>query len=80
MSVQLNGMIFSNINTTDSIAGYTAKRTKSSLISNNKYSETKLTNMINAVENGNTTWDKIAFINAVDIDWNGAQWLTTFGI
>ena len=42
-------------------------------ITNNKYDETKLSNALTAVANGNTTWDKVAFINAVDIDWNGAK-------
>ena len=77
MSVQLNGITFSNINTTDNVGGYGTKKTKTALISNNKYSETKLSNMINAVNNGNTTWDKVAFINGVDIDWNGAEITST---
>lgn len=73
MSVTQNNIVFSNINTTDNITGYATKKTRTSFITNGKYDESKLSNAISAVENGNTTQDKIAFINAIDIDWNGVQ-------
>lgn len=73
MSIIQNNITFSKINTTDIISGYPTKKTRTAFISSNKYDETKIQNGINAFENGNMTWDKIAFINAVEIDWNGAQ-------
>jgi hypothetical protein len=56
------------VNTSESVGGFATKRTNSNLITNGKYDvDTKQDLIDNNQEN-------IAFaVNAVDIDWNGAQ-------
>ena len=69
----INNVNFSNINTTQSVGGKGGKYTRTSFVTNNKIDTTKITNVMTAVSNGNTQWSNMAFVNAIDIDWNGAQ-------
>ena len=71
--VTLNGINFSNINVTQSIVSNGLKNSRTSFTTNGKIDTNKITNSYNAVQSGTVNWSNIAFINAIDIDWNGAK-------
>lgn len=68
-SIQLNNITFSNIDTTSIVSGVGNKYVLADIVDRNgKYNATK-------VENGaaQSTPKYFPFINAIDIDWNGAK-------
>lgn len=67
----IHNIKFSDINTSQKVISNTFKNTKSQFVTNNLVDTTKISNIMNAVDNGNTEWSNMAFINAIDIDWNG---------
>ena len=69
----IHNINFSDINTSQKVISNTFKNTKSQFVTNNLVDTTKISNIMTAVNNGNTEWSNMAFINAIDIDWNGAQ-------
>ena len=71
--ITLNGIKYSNVNVDQIVVPNNLKNSRTTFLSNNKIDTTKLTNIYNAVDNGNVQWSDIAFANALEIDWNGAQ-------
>ena len=71
--VTLNGINFSNIDVTQTAISNGFKNSRTSFITNGKIDTTKIVNSYDKVQSGTTDWSKIAFINAIDIDWNGAK-------
>ena len=71
--LEISKIKFSDINTSQKVISNTFKNTKSQFVTNNLVDTTKISNIMTAVNNGNTEWSNMAFINAIDIDWNGAQ-------
>ena len=58
------------VNTTESVGGFATKRTNSNIVSNGKYDITLKQQLID--ENHESDWGGFS-INAVDIDWNNAD-------
>ena len=71
--ITLNGIKYSNVDVDQSIVLNSGKNGRSSFVSNKKIDTTKLTNTYNNVNNGLIQWSDMAFVNALEIDWNGAQ-------
>ena len=71
--ITLNGIKYSNVNIDQSIVSNTGKNARSQFVTSNKIDTTKLTNIYNAVDSGAVQWSNMAFVNALEIDWNGAD-------
>ena len=72
--ITLNGIKYSNVNVDQPIVSNGFKNSRAEFVNNNdKIDTTILTNIYNAVDNGNIQWSNMAFVNALEIDWNGAE-------
>ena len=72
--ITLNEIKYSNVNVDQPIAGKGGIIGRAEFVSSNLQTDTtKLTTIYNAVDNGNVQWSDMAFVNALEIDWNGAQ-------
>lgn len=71
--ITLNGIKYSNVNVDQSIVSNGFKNSRKHFVTSDKIDTTQLTNIYNAVDNGNIQWSDMAFVNALEIDWNGAQ-------
>ena len=72
--ITLNGIKYSNVNVDQSVLSNTGKKSRAHFVNiNDKIDTTMLTNIYNGVNNGLKQWSEMAFVNALEIDWNGAQ-------
>ena len=72
--LKINEITFSNVDTSNPVLGAGAKHTRADLTDNGKYSVEQYDTIVNEViKPGYGKWADFAMVNAVDIDWNGAQ-------
>ena len=72
--LKINEITFSNVDTSNTVLGAGAKHTRADLTANGKYSVDQYNTIVNEViKPGYGKWADFAMVNAVEIDWNGAQ-------
>ena len=72
--LDINNIIFGNVDTTNPVVSAGFKHTRADLTSKGKYSVEQYNSIVNdIIKPGYGKWSDFAIVNAIDIDWNGAE-------